>query len=503
MKKYILGVCVALFGAMACTDLEPKLYSSLTTGNAYSTESDINAALAGLYGDLNPYPGDAWQYYGGYLVMTTDYATDMGFSTAAGDPTKLSQMTYDDNNRYFRYNYQMAYQVVTNANILIKNVADVNIDDTKKAQIIAQAKFLRALAYRDLTDAFGPVPFVTEPVDLSQAKDAELTPVEEITEYLCNDLKECVNVLPKSWEVEKTKATKGAAATLLGKLYMRDHKYAEAKPYIQMVLDLEKEGVYQLLPDFKEVWTEANKWNKEFIFCILHDTSSNGAEIACHFGPSDHQDVPGRWQYYGVSLPFWRSYSDADPRKEFFYYDYTSASQDSDGSHFTYRIPRVGQTSPDEPTDKLMQNVATKKYTYKMASDAYYDGRTISIFRMSDVILCMAEIENNLSGAAAALPYINRVRERAGAPLLTAGSKEAMNDAILAERGWELVFEFQRRADLIRFGKYESTVNAHLANLNLAKPATITEKNRYFPYPLVESNLNVNMKNLSQDRIPR
>lgn len=30
-----------------------------------------------------------------------------------------------------------------------------------------------------------------------------------------------------------------------------------------------------------------------------------------------------------------------------------------------------------------------------------------------------------------------------------------MNDAILKERGYELVFEFQRRADLIRFGKYE------------------------------------------------
>ena len=78
-----------------------------------------------------------------------------------------------------------------------------------------------------------------------------------------------------------------------------------------------------------------------------------------------------------------------------------------------------------------------------------------------------------------------------------------MNDAILAERGWELVFEFQRRADLIRFGKYESTVNAHLAKLNLAKPATVTEKNRYFPYPLVEANLNANMAAVSEERIPR
>lgn len=511
MKKYILGLFMVLAGLTSCTDLEPTLYSSLTTANAYSTEADIDAALVGVYADLNPYPGDAWLYYGGYIVMTTDYATDMGFSTAAGDPTKMSTMSYDANNRYLKYNYRSSYQVISNANLLLANIEKVSMNEAKKSQIIGQAKFLRALAYRDLTDMFGPVPLYTELVDPAKSKDAPLAPVEEIVSFITNDLKDCINRLPEKWDTDPSRATKGAAATLLGKIYMRSHDYANAKTYIDMVLSLRDAGVYALNPDFKNIWSESNKFDKELIFCILHESSQNGGEITNHFGPTDHPEVSNRWQYYAVSLPFWRSYNDADPRKQFFYYNYTgrNARDKTTNQGFFYYLPKEGETAPPNDTTKLLQNVATMKYSYEMVSDSYYDGRTISIFRLADVILCKAEIENNLNGPAAALPYLNQIRKRAGAPAYgedpmfpVPADKEKMNMAILNERGWELVFEFQRRADLIRFGKYEEVVNAHLKKLNLTSPTNVTPKLRYFPYPLVDALLNSNMAAANPERLP-
>lgn len=54
-KKYLLGL-VTMGLVSACTDLEPDIYSNLTTANAYGTESDIEAAVVGLYSDMNPYP---------------------------------------------------------------------------------------------------------------------------------------------------------------------------------------------------------------------------------------------------------------------------------------------------------------------------------------------------------------------------------------------------------------------------------------------------------------
>lgn len=504
-------IALVLFASVGCTKLDPKLYSDLTTANAYSTESDINAALTGIYADLAPYPGDGWMYYNGYLVMTTDYTTDMGFSTAAGDPTKLSNFTYDANNRYIRYNWQYMYEVISNANVLLSKIDAIAMDETKKKKIIGQARFLRALAYRDLTDGWGPVPLITTVIPPDQTLNMPLSPVEEVDKVIVEDCKYAIDNLPASWNLNEglSRATKGAAATLLGQVYMRAHDYTNAKTYIDMVLDLKNQGVYQLNPDFKNVWSESNKFDKGFIFCILHEPALNGGEIANHFGPEDNREVPDRWQYYGVSLEFWRKYSDKDPRKQFFYYNYEgAAARDNSTTHgYFYMIPAPGQTTPPSDTVKFLKNVATKKYSYEMVSNSYYDGRTISVFRIEDVILNKAEIENELSGPGAALPYVNMIRARAGAPeygtdpaFPVPASKEEMAQKILDERGFELVFEYKRRPDLIRFGKYESTCNDYLVSRGLAP--VVKSSMRYFPYPLVEAQLNSNMASANLTRLP-
>ena len=509
MNYFILLFTVIL--TVSCTKLDPEIYSDLTTGNAYSTESDINAALIGVYADLAPYPGDGFMYYNGYLVMTTDYTTDMGFSTAAGDPTKLSNFTYDANNRYFQYNWRYMYEVISNANLLLSKIDGVQIDATKKKQIIGQARFLRALAYRDLTDAWGPVPLLTDVKAPSATIDMELSPVADVDKAIIEDCKYAIENLPESWSAEDglARATKGAALALISNVYLRAHDHANSKTYVDQLLSMLNQGKYKLNSDFKNVWSESNKFDKGMIFCILHESSMNGGEITNHFGPADNKDVPNRWQYYAVSLEFWRKYSDRDPRKQFFYFNYEGNDpRDSKTTHgFYYMMPEVGQTVPPSDTIKLLKNVATMKYSYEMISDAYYDGRTISVFRIEDIILYKAEIENELNGPAAALPYLNQIRARAKAPEYGKDSafpapttKEDMASKILDERGFELVFEYKRRPDLIRFGKYETICNSYLTSRGLS--ASVKSTMRYFPYPLVDAQLNKNMAAENTNRLP-
>ena len=502
---------IVLIVAASCTELEPELYSDLTTSNAYSTESDIDAALVGVYADLAPFPGDGYMYYNGYFVMITDYAADMGFSTAGGDPTKMGDFTYDDNNRYFKFNWRYMFEVISNANVLISKIEEVDMDETKRKQIIAQALFLRALAYRDATDAWGPVPLLTELVNPIDTYDMALSPVSDVDAVIIEDLKYAIDNLPEEWDIDEglTRATKGAALTLLGKIYLRAHDYSSAKIYIDQVLQLRDQGVYSMNPDFKDVWSENNKVDQGSIFSILHESSQNGGEITNHFGPTDHREISGRWQYYAVSLDFWRRYHDEDPRKQFFYFDYEGKTprDGSTTSGFNYVIPEPGQTEPNDPTEKLLKNVATKKYSYEMVSNSYYDGRTISIFRLADVILNKAEIENELSGPGAALVYLNEIRGRAGAPLYgghpdfpSPMTKEDMAQKILDERGFELVFEYKRRPDLIRFRKYEEMSNNYLISRGLAP--IVTSNTTLFPYPLVDALINSEMAAANPSRLP-
>jgi len=75
-----------------------------------------------------------------------------------------------------------------------------------------------------------------------------------------------------------------------------------------------------------------------------------------------------------------------------------------------------------------------------------------------------------------------------------------MAQKILDERGFELVFEYKRRPDLIRFGKYESTCNDYLISRGLAP--VVKPNLQYFPYPLVDAQLNTYMSAANATRVP-
>jgi hypothetical protein len=505
MKYLYLFILLAF--TISCTDLEPVLYSDLTTANAYSTESDLNAALVGVYSSLGPGAGDSYLYRAGYFVAITDYACDMSYSPSS-DIGKMSTSTYDPNNRYFGRTWKYIYKLIADANILLSKMDDVDMDATAKNQIEGQARFLRALAYLDLTDGWGPVPLLTEPVNPTDAFDMPLSPVSEVDAAIIADCEFAVEHLPEQWapELGLARATKGAAATILAKVYLRAKNYNDAKTYIDMVLQLRDNGVYTLNPDFKDVFSGYNKIDMGMIFGILHESSLNGGEITNHFCASDLPEVPGRWGYYAVNLDFWRTYDDADPRKQFFDYNYEGlrARDETTTNGFYYMMPAPGQTTPPNDTTKLMQKITTKKYSYEMIEQSYLDSRTNYVFRLGDVILLKAEVENALTGPSAALPYLNEIRARAGAPLYgdsgfpVPASQEEMDDRILDERGWELVFEFIRRPDLIRFGKWVEKTNDYLSGAGFN--SAVTESMIHFPYPLIDAQLNQEMEAANSSR---
>ena len=122
------------------------------------------------------------------------------------------------------------------------------ITDAQKSQFLAEIRFLRSLAYMDLTDAWGPVILATEndianPSYTSQPKP---TPVDQIDTFLISNLQFAINTLPVSYANNPVypsndvgRATKGAALTLLAKLYLRKHEWQKVVDLTQQVMDLE------------------------------------------------------------------------------------------------------------------------------------------------------------------------------------------------------------------------------------------------------------------------
>lgn len=500
MKKYnLLFLIPVLFLQYSCNKtLEPKVYSSLTNANAFQTKSDAIAAVNAVYARLKgPAVGDNYDYWTVRHFALTDLTTDVGHCSYGGDPGQLSLAQWNSSNGLLGEDWRQIYKLIADANNAIYNISAMSsLSDAQKNQFLSEIKFLRAIAYLDLTDAWGPVILATEkdianPAYTSQPKPAS---VEEIDTLLISDLQMAANTLPLDYKNnpfytsdDVGRATKGAALTLLAKLYLREHQWQKVVDLTQQVMTL---NIYHLYPSYLGLFTEANKWCEENIFSVLSDANTNGTELLNHFGPLNHPVVQNRWQYYAVTWDFYNSFENSDDRKLCFYPLYVGV----DG--LTYEQPPTLGANPP-PGISYMPDIATKKYADSTGSVTYYDGHSVDILRYADVLLSRAEALNELNGPVAeAIDLVNQVKGRSHAKLLDiAGyTKETLRDAILQERGWEFFYEGKRRADLIRMNKYDAIVNAYLQRIG--QPATIVmPKNRYFPYPQSQVNLNPNLDN--------
>ncbi|MBS1668226.1 MAG: RagB/SusD family nutrient uptake outer membrane protein [Bacteroidetes bacterium] len=501
MKKYnCLFLILAVLTLFSCNKtLDPKVYSSLTNSNAFHTQSDAIAAVNAVYARLKgPVVGDNFDYWTVRHFALTDLTTDIGHCSYGGDPGQLSLAQWSSANGLLAEDWRQIYKLVSDANNAIYNIsAMTTITDASKTQFLAEIKFLRALAYMDLTDAWGPVILATEkdiaaPAYTSQPKPSS---VDAIDTLLISDLTAAASSLPLDYvsnSIYSTndvgRATKGAALTLLMKLYLRQHEWQKVVDLSQQIMSL---NIYSLYPSYLGLFTEDNKWCSENIFSVLSDANTNGTELMNHFGPLNHPVVQNRWQYYAVSWDFWNSFDSSDDRKWCFYPNYKGVD-----NLIHTNPPTLGAAPP--PGFFYMPDIATKKYADSLGSVAsYYDGHSVDILRYADVLLSRAEALNELNGPTAeSISLINQVKARSHAKLLNLADydQSSLRDAILQERGWEFFYEGKRRADLIRMNKYDVLVNAYLQRIG--QPANIVmPKNKYFPYPLNQVNVNPNLDN--------
>ena len=149
------------------------------------------------------------------------------------------------------------------------------MDDTEKKQVLAQASFMRALWYFQINLLWDKGTLILEPVDAGyRPKDATEA---EIWAQVEKDLLYAAENLPDSWDAENLgRATRGAAKALLGKAYMQQHLYDKAKEQLSWLIEKEKTGLYGLIDNWVDNFTDLNENNKESVFEIQFDDKNKG-----------------------------------------------------------------------------------------------------------------------------------------------------------------------------------------------------------------------------------
>ncbi|NHA07579.1 RagB/SusD family nutrient uptake outer membrane protein [Mucilaginibacter sp. HC2] len=307
-KRYISAALLSALALGACKKsyLDKPITGALLP-QYLQTEAGANQLLVGAYaaldgqqgGDAAIGGGGSWEaspdnwIYGGVL------GADAHKGSIAGDQQQIEPMAKynaDASNGFFNSKWKADYEGISRVNNTIKATNAIpSITDAAKANILAQARFLRAHYYFDLKKMFNMVPYIDETtVDINQPNNTDIWPKIEA------DFKYAYDNLPNT-QPEVGRANKWAAGAYLAKTYLYEHKYTDAKPVFDAVIT---QGVtaggqkYALNAHFNDNFRTATNNSAESVFAVqaAANTDPNGPSNANN---GDMLNFP-----YGNSSPF-------------------------------------------------------------------------------------------------------------------------------------------------------------------------------------------------------
>lgn len=453
MKKYIIGLSIAAFTFMGCSDfLDEPIRGQQDLSEYFKNEDECAQQITGCYQSI--FWDDWWQIQKFYLAgdMCTD---DMWMGNTAQDLGEYKALAHYTGDTQTGGNcaqnfWQYRYKGILRCNIAIQRIPNVTFEDENlKKRYVAEAKFLRAYQYFDLVRNFGGVPIITELKMPSEIEGITRASVEETYAQIEKDLKEAITDLPRKGEYTSEdlgRATQGAAQGLLAKVYLYQEKYEQAESELDSLINVHK-GEYKLLANFGDVWSIDYNNSDESLFEI-----QTNSDIAYNLGirmpvVCGSRDDSG-WAWGIPTSNLEKAFKDAGDTERLKWTIIKDGDiVPGDEGRGAYTISAASHKS-GRVTRKLYIPLAQRPEPY----DASHIPLNYRILRYTDILLMYAEVENVLNKDDNARKALNEVRTRAKLPEVGADvSGVALRDAIRLERRLELALENNRLFDLRRW----------------------------------------------------
>jgi hypothetical protein len=411
--------------------------------NSDDAVAAVNAVYASFINLQSPLSRD--QYLGRNYWMLAEYATEVATTRlSAANERSLPDnyhTQFNSAHAYLQGIYEAAYAGINRANSVINRVPNVPMNETRRNQIVAEAKFLRAQHYYYLAGLFGGVPLKTNETDALANEDVPRSTAAEVYAQIFKDCTEAAAVLPTSWSgSDFGRASKGAALTLLGKAALQSAATTGTAADYQRGLDAFRTVMtlgYTLDPNYASLFDGTNEKSTEIIFSFQNvRVDGAGGTMTQWFtpvtSPALYVSVQNQFQ---AERAFYDSYNPTDIRKAGTWL----TSFVNAGKTVTWSWTSGIQT----PANYGSTGPTPRKYLDWGASSTNGEAPDVVITRYADVLLSAAEAVNEISGPTPeAYGWVNQVRTRAKVPNLTPGlAKAAFKDSVFLERRYELAME--------------------------------------------------------------
>jgi hypothetical protein len=461
-------MCLVLFAIFSCTDdfLNVKVQGGETV------DLDPNLApklVTGVYNSLTQ--GDCFgngDVHGWALISVTCTISDdadkgstpTDQSVPIGD---IDNFTLTSTNKFCETIWAGHYNAVGAANQALTQLnTATSISPSQLKVYQAEVRFIRGYLYFNLVRMFGDVPLVLRvPKDLVEANsDPSLVtraPVAMVYDSIARDLQFAIDNLPIRSQAVAGHVTKGAAQTLLAKVYLYRKDWVKSLALTNAVIASKQ---YDLVQDYATIWRQAGDNSVESIFEIQTGKFNNGNFKIDNYVVSQGPRVGGKggWDdlgygFNGPTVDLINSYEPTDARK-----NATVIFIDNSGTH----KGTVLWDGRRIPSSDSVQNLYYNYKAYTSVSKEQYANpndkdrpKNVHILRYAEVLLMNAEAAFR-AGAGDPLFGVNLVRARAGLP-----PKGAVTiDDIWNERRHEFAMEHDRFWDLVRQGRAGQVMRA-------------------------------------------
>ncbi|WP_029033796.1 RagB/SusD family nutrient uptake outer membrane protein [Salinimicrobium terrae] len=452
-----LFIAGLLFSSYSCSDelnVEPN--DRIAKENFFQSEEDFQAATGPLYNRVwfsfndkfyfGLGDGRSYNLYAPY----SDYVYPFSDLTETGLTGPLVEA------------WRSFYIVIQQSNNTIAAISESSVEEEIKNQYIAEARFMRGVAYWYLASLWGDAIITTSQAEIISNPLIPKSPRNDVFEFAIRDLEYAAMYLPEQ-AGQAGRLTRYAAYGMLSRVYLSysglidgpnsGNRDPELLNLAQMAAHKTiTEGPYALLDDYADLFMIENNNNAESIFALQWVPNGEYGVINPHQAyfalGSEITGDDAAWGYWTrASYDVLAEYEQNDRRRK--------VTWMADGDFY----PELSKITGGYLVDHENTYVNVKKGVVGSTRDnpaisRMNSGLNTYMLRLGEVYLNYAEavLGNNASTSdATALMYVNALRERAGlAPKTTLTFED-----LLHERRVELALEGQFWYDLVRWSYYE------------------------------------------------
>lgn len=424
-KPSLILYFILCFLLLSCEDfVEVKVPDhKITSKTVFANDQTAQSAMNGIYNQLfNTTFANGGNRSVTFLAGLT--ADNFVLTTTINELVGFNQNNILATNSFNLDLWSGAYNMIYMANAVLEGIKNsTSLSQETRNNLEGSAKFVRAFTYFYLTNLYGKVPLLLR-TDYQKNATAPRDPETTVYKQVIQDLNDATKLLTDNYPAEdRTRPNRYAAMALLARVYVFQEDWEQAEYYSNKVIS--RASLYALLDDPDEVFLANSREAIWQISPIGWGNSFTHTREGNLYIKTPTADTP-----VAFSPSFMNSWNDQDRRR----LNWVESLTDDTG---TYYFP----------------------YKYKIQYDA--SGGEIAeysmVLRLAEQYLIRAEARARSGNLSGAIADIDKIRNRAGIPLIgeiqPGATQKQLLEIILKERRKELFAEWGHRwFDLKRTG---------------------------------------------------